>query len=106
MATRHLKILLVEDDIGFAFSLRALLDRKASFTFEFVHKTSVSDSEKQLRNAHFDVILLDLSLPDSKGLATLASIRKLSRSSPIIILTGQDQEDLGVQSMHAGAQDY
>lgn len=53
-----------------------------------------------------DVVLLDLSLPDSRGLETFERVREHAPHIPIILLTGLDDEQLGVRAVHAGAQDY
>jgi len=106
MSKKHLAILLVEDDPTFAAALQALLKRKSIFTFDLAHAATLADADQILSQRQFDVILLDLTLPDSMGLDTLNSVRKRGYSCPVIILTGRDEEDLGIQAMKAGAQDY
>lgn len=106
MSKKHLEILLVEDDPTFASALLALLKRKSIFSFNFAHATTFEDADAILSQKQVDVILLDLTLPDVKGIDTLHAVRRKSNACPVIILTGQDEEDLGVQAMKAGAQDY
>ncbi len=106
MNKKHLEILLVEDDPTFAFALQALLKRKSIFTFNFSHATTLEDADLVLSRKQFDIILLDLTLPDSEGIDTLHAVRRRGNSCPVIILTGQDEEDLGIQAMKSGAQDY
>ena len=106
MSKKHLAILLVEDDPTFAAALQALLKRKSIFSFDLAHATTFADADAILGQRSFDVILLDLTLPDISGMETLHAVRKRGNSCPVIILTGRDEEDLGVQAMKAGAQDY
>ncbi|MCC6978936.1 MAG: hybrid sensor histidine kinase/response regulator [Candidatus Melainabacteria bacterium] len=106
MSKKHLAILLIEDDPIFAAALQALLKRKSIFTFDLLHATTFAQADKVLLQTQFDVILLDLTLPDVSGLDTLHAVRKRGVSCPVIILTGRDEEDLGIQAMKAGAQDY
>jgi diguanylate cyclase (GGDEF)-like protein len=60
----------------------------------------------QLREAPFDVILLDLNLPDSQGMDTFMKVRAQARPTPILILSGLEDQTLAVQAVQAGAQDY
>ncbi len=59
-----------------------------------------------LSNDRFDVVLLDLSLPDSFGLETLKKLQALAPDIPVVVLTGADDRDLALQAMAIGAQDY
>ena len=61
---------------------------------------------KEINKNTFDVILLDSSLPDSKGLAGLTKIKKVSNDTPILMLTGMSDESIAVSALKAGAQDY
>ena len=106
MSKKHLDILLIEDDPTFASALHALLKRKSIFSFDFAHAATFEDADLILSQRQFDVVLLDLTLPDIQGIETLHAVRRRGYSCPVIILTGQDEEDLGVQAMKAGAQDY
>ncbi len=106
MYKKHVNVLLIEDDPGFAFALKSLLNRKPLFTFDLTHLTTVTSAEQLLQKACFDVIILDLTLPDSRGLDTLTRIKRASATEAIVVLTGQDQEQLAIQALHAGAQDY
>ncbi len=101
-----LKILLVEDNHGDARLIQEMLSESRTIRFELAHKKSLDEALKCLEEASFDVVLLDLSLPDSQGLETVVRTLSLAPTLPIIVLTGLDDDTLGVQSVEKGAQDY
>ncbi|MBM4264872.1 MAG: response regulator [Deltaproteobacteria bacterium] len=102
------RLLLVEDNAGDARLLRVDLDGATSdkFAFEIVHVIRLSEALAQLHAAHFDLVLLDLSLPDGWGMDTVAQVRAACASVPIVILTSLDDEDVAIEAMRLGAQDY
>ena len=128
VAARGLAILLVEDNPGDAELLQLLLGDEsdvAASGMAGVRETGrvaqpapqvtwverVSEARAALGHAEqagtpFDVVLLDLSLPDARGLATVAAVRDAAPALPIVVLTGLDDEALAVQALAAGAQDY
>ncbi len=66
----------------------------------------MADALVSLNAASFDVILLDIMLPDSSGFATIAAIRKAAPAIPLIVLTGFDDNDMAVAAVEAGVQDF
>jgi PAS domain S-box-containing protein len=100
-----MRILLVEDNPGDARLLRERLAEGGS-RFELTHVDRLSAGLECLAKSSFEVVLLDLSLPDSQGQDTVLGIRAASKSIPIVVLTGVEDEELGVRLIQAGAQDY
>ena len=102
-----IKILLVEDNPGDARLVKeTLLENKADQEFSLVWVESLKNALEQLAINHFDITLLDLSLPDSSGLKSFFSIHAQFPAMPLVILTGLDDEELGHQLLRTGAQDY
>ena len=99
-----IKILLVEDDADDARLIHDDLENASPV--QLVHVTRLAEAEQKLGERRFDVVLLDLFLPDSKGLETLRSIHARSAALPIVILTGLDDEEMGLKAVESGAQDY
>jgi diguanylate cyclase (GGDEF)-like protein len=105
-------ILLVEDNRDYASMLQMLLqiDRGGPIQVSVVqHLQQALDllsAAPAPTGPAFDAILLDLALPDSRGLATFTSLHAHAPSIPIVVLTGLADEALGLQAVHAGAQDY
>jgi two-component system, chemotaxis family, response regulator WspR len=106
MFNNVINILLVEDNSGDAFIVRKLLKTAFGTQFELATVERLSDAFTCLGSSHFDVCLLDLHLPDSKGLDSLLTLQNKITGLPIVILTGLDDEDLATQALQLGAQDY
>ena len=68
--------------------------------------TRLADAEEAVENAGVDLVLLDLSLPDSHGFETFERLLSHGRNLPILVLSGVDDESLALRMVHAGAQDY
>ncbi len=103
----HLRILVVEDNPGDVVLIRELLaSANVTDQITFHHVESLEQALRALLKERFDLILLDLSLPDSLGLESIRTIRQEALELPIIVLTGADDLELGIKSIQAGAQDY
>lgn len=74
--------------------------------YELSHVRSVADALSQLGAGGFDLVLLDLSLPDGAGLEGLLRLREIHPDTPVIALTGLNDETLAAQALQSGAQDY
>lgn len=99
------KILLVEDDSDDAEFLRRALAQHS--TSAHVTRTDrISDAVAALEDAHFDVVLLDLNLPDGRGVECVEKIQKADELVPIVVLSGHADEDFAVEILNRGAQDY
>lgn len=101
-----MKILLVEDNLGDAELLQEILSEFGEEQFTFAHVWRVSEALKQLVQTEFDVVLLDLSLPDSWGLETLMQVQTQAPTIPVVILTGSQDEEQAIEAVRKGAQDY
>src|SRR6266566_959563 len=102
-----LHILLVEDDPGQAALLRETLTDIEQLDIEVTHVTRLGEAKQQLRSGSgFDVVLLDLSLPDSRGLSSLTGLLDTAQDVPIVVLTAMDDQALAIQALRSGAQDY
>lgn len=101
-----MRLLLVEDNPGDARLIRERLREVDGAEFELVHATGLDEAFRLLGEAPFDVVLLDLMLPDSQGLDTLARIRGRAPRVATVVLTGLLDEAIGISAVKAGAQDY
>lgn len=108
MKDNTVRILLVEDDPEDALLLRRLLEREveAGFRPAIEEAPSLAGAQMRLAQGGVDVVLLDLMLPDSRGLDTAAALLTRFAKVPIVVLTGLSDEALALQAVRRGAQDY
>jgi diguanylate cyclase (GGDEF)-like protein len=106
MSNAMAKILLVEDNPGDVRLIKEALSEIAKLRFELIHCETLSQALEFCSQKVPDAILLDLGLPDSQGLDTVRRVHGAAPQTPIAVLTVRDEEDLAIQSLHEGAQDY
>ena len=106
MPTKPIRILLVEDNPGDARLIKETLSDAAAGHFELICTERLEVALEHVGQHEFDVILLDLSLPDSSGLHTFERMHAQAPMIPTIVLTGIDVETLGTEAVQKGAQDY
>ncbi|OUL27919.1 hybrid sensor histidine kinase/response regulator [Nostoc sp. RF31YmG] len=122
MEKNIIHILLVEDSPTDAMLLRQVLSRANPGEWQMTHVERLSEAidisrestrqisddsqQESFREHRFDVVLLDLHLPDSTGLDTVKEYRAAVPDISVVVLSGLDNEDLALQAMSEGAQDY
>lgn len=105
-ATVKLRVLHVEDNPIDAMRARQMLSRARSIKAEVETVPSLSVALERLGQIGFDVVLLDLNLPDSEGLETFSSLSCASPATPVVVLTSAAEEALGMAAVQLGAQDF
>jgi len=103
---KPIRVLLIEDNPGDIRLIQEMIKDVGYNKFELIIKENLTDGIQSLSENEFQVILLDLSLPDSFGLDTFTRILDKAPETPIIILTGTDDQELAVEAVKSGAQDY
>lgn len=104
---RQFKVLLIEDNPGDAFLIKFYLEEESvSSAYELEHTEFLEEGLKKLDDNSYDVVLLDLGLPDSNGLDTLKKLLDHSPETLVIVLTGLTDEEMGVKTVQMGAQDF
>jgi len=106
-----LKVLSIEDDIAYASLLQLQLTRiQANRSnipqVQLTHVCVFTEAEALLKTEHYDLVLLDMSLPEIQGIDALRRIRTLMPVLPVIVLTALDDDDLALMAIRLGAQDY
>jgi Flp pilus assembly CpaE family ATPase len=101
-----LRVLLVEDNAVSAQLVKTMLARAETSAFDVESTETLMGALDMIGRGNFDVILLDLSLPDSEGLGTLSTIRVHAPQIPVLVLTGSDNDTLASSALQHGAQDY
>jgi diguanylate cyclase (GGDEF)-like protein len=99
-------VLLIEDNPTDVLLLREAVGEDALASFEFTIAESLKLGLDFLRNEQFDVILLDLGLPDSQGLSSFESVSSAFPEKPVVVLSGTADQSLALEAVQSGAQDY
>ena len=100
------KVLLVEDNPQEAELIEDLLSGISGKYILLTKVERLSEAQQRLNQENFDIILLDLSLPDSLGIETVARIQEYGVKVPIVVLTAQNDEELALRLISVGVQDY
>ncbi len=101
-----LKVLLVEDDQEFADILRIRLSKEKDPRLEITCLPTLQQAMESLAKKTWDLILLDLMLPDSSGIETFTTLRSQARHTPVVIMSGLDSDSLAIDAVRKGAEDY
>ncbi|BCS52244.1 PAS domain S-box protein [Geobacter sp. SVR] len=106
MEAPTIKVLVIEDNPAHAAMIQEMLaeSRKPAFTVQ--HVRYLAEGLEQLSGSAFDVILIDLGLPDSQGLETALAVRKQATLTPIVVMTALDDEDAALKALQLDIQDY
>src|SRR5271154_4324700 len=99
-------LLIVEDNPGDARLLSEMFKEQGSHNTELTHAECMSEAEKYLSERTFDLIVLDLGLPDAQGLEAVRRAHAAAPHIPLVVLTGCDDELLADQVLREGAQDF
>ena len=97
------KILLIEDDISFCKLLEKFLIKKA---YDVTIAFSAEEARLQIKKESFNLILMDIRLPDSDGIALMTEFKNLNPEIPVILMTGYSDVNTAVKAMKNGAADY
>jgi CheY-like chemotaxis protein len=103
---KNITILLIEDNSGDAYLVEEYLEEFANFSYELMTVETLCEALCVLKEQLFDVILLDLELPDSYGINTFFRIHNQNPLIPIIILTGLNDKTIESHATKKGAHDF
>jgi signal transduction histidine kinase len=104
----HVKVLLIEDDPDYTMLMNMYVNEACgdSLRYELGSAVSLQSGLDLLARQDFDIVLLDLMLPDSRGIDTLQAVRAKAPSLPVVVLTNLDQDAVGTEAIAQGAQDF
>ena len=106
MTNRAIRVLLIEDNPGDARLIQEILAEARGSRFEVKWTDRLAAARECLADGEIDLVLLDLSLPDSQGLDTFAKVHTHVPHMPVVVLSGLDDETLAITAVQDGAQDY
>jgi diguanylate cyclase (GGDEF)-like protein len=101
-----IQVLLIEDNPADALLLREAVREDALSSFEFTVAESLTSGLELLRDEQFDVVLLDLGLPDSQGLKSFEMVHSAFPEKPVVVLSGSADQRMALEAVQSGAQDY
>lgn len=103
----NIRLLLVEDNLGDVDLVKQYIRQSEILSFELNHATRLGEALKQVADHHFDVVLLDLSLPDGQGIDQIVPcMQEAAPDAAIIVLTGHDDDESAFDTLRQGVQDY
>ncbi len=100
------RLLLVEDNPVDALWIKEALQDASSSKFVICHLECLAGAKEQLEKESFNVLVLDLGLPDSQGIETFLEVKNIAPDIPIVVMSGLDDETLALEAVRGGAQDY
>lgn len=106
MQSQELNVLLLEDNEGDAFLIKFYLEESTAPVFKVSHAADMQTALDFLSKGKFDLILSDMNLPDSFGMDTIKTILAKHPGNLIIVLTGLTDEEVGLETVRYGAQDF
>ena len=106
MIDKQIKVLLIEDNPTDVRLIQKMVAEKSWASFDLTCVDKLQDGLKHLVNGSADIVLLDLNLPDSKGLGTFVQVHAQESAVPVVVLTGLNDEKIGLEAVQKGAQDY
>jgi|GEM_PF-1699884 len=103
----ELQVLLIEHNLEDVNNIQSMLKNVTlKHSFRLTRTNQLSSALERLRAGGIDLLLLNLDLPDSKGLRGLDILQKFAKNLPVVILTGEQDEKEGIEALQRGAQDY
>ena len=106
MIYQVIRVLLVEDMVMIAKINAQMLKKSPTNRYAVTHKVDLAGAVAALKAEDFDVVLLDLNLPDSRDLDTLAKVVETAPEIPVIVLTASNDDEVGLRAVKVGAQDF
>jgi DNA-binding response OmpR family regulator len=106
MEPKTIRVLLIEANLEDVAFLRMVLRMVDGTVFQLETAPTLARGLERMAAGDVDVILLDLTLPDSEGMETFEVVKAQCGGVPVIVLSGEDDETVALRAVHAGAEDY
>lgn len=101
-----MNLLIIDDNKADIVLIQKMLEKIGDDSLSFESASSFTEGLNYIKNIKFDLVLLDLGLPESKGAETLGNMSKLLAEQAVIVLTGLSDEQIGIDAIKMGAQDF
>jgi two-component system cell cycle response regulator len=104
MMGENIRVLVVEDNPAYARLIKEVLGESGGFEIE--HESGLEAAEARLMQGDLDLLVLDLGLPESRGIETYHRLREAADRIPVVVLSGLDDQQVAMEAVRQGAQDY
>jgi two-component system cell cycle response regulator len=106
MDSKIIKILYVEDEIDHAILIGEFINEIKDVNYEMTHVQKLDEALLELDNESYDIIMLDLSLPDKQGLDTITTVCERAPDIPVVVMTSLEDESMAIKALQKGAEEY
>ncbi|GAX60296.1 two-component sensor kinase [Candidatus Scalindua japonica] len=106
MDDKRIKILYVEDGIDHAILMGKIINEIKNINCEMTHVPQLGEALLELDNEHYDIVMLDLTLPDKQVLDTITRVCERSPEIPVVVMTSMEDEAMAVKALQKGAEEY
>jgi two-component system cell cycle response regulator len=106
MDNKIIRILYVEDEIDHAILIGELIEEIKNVKYEMTHVQKLEEALFELNNERYDIVMLDLSLPDKQGLDTITAVCERAPDIPIVVMTSLEDEAMAIKALQRGAEEY
>lgn len=106
MDDQIIKILYVEDNIEDVLLIKEFIKEIKNVHYELTHAQQLNEALLEIENDNYDIIMLDLSLPDKQGLDIITRVCERAPDIPVVVMTGMDDETMAIKALQKGAEEY
>ncbi|KHE91184.1 MAG: GGDEF domain-containing response regulator [Candidatus Scalindua rubra] len=106
MDNKIIKILYVEDEIDHAILIGEFIKEIKDVHYEMTHVQQLEEALLELDNDRYDIVMLDMSLPDKQGLDTVTAVCERAPEIPVVVMTSMDDESMAIKALQRGAEEY
>ncbi len=106
MDCKIIKILYVEDEIDHAILIGELIEEIANVNYEMIHVQKLDEALVELDNERYDIVLLDLSLPDIQGVDSITTVCERAPDIPVVVMTSLEDESMAIMALQKGAEEF
>lgn len=106
MDDQIIKILYVEDNIEDVLLIKEFIKEIKNVHYELTHAQQLNEALLEIEHDNYDIIMLDLSLPDKQGLDIITRVCERAPDIPVVVMTGMDDETMAIKALQKGAEEY
>ncbi|MCP4251965.1 MAG: GGDEF domain-containing response regulator [Candidatus Scalindua sp.] len=106
MDGKIIKILYVEDEIDHAILIGELIEEIKNVNYEMTHVQQLEEALLELDNERYDIVMLDLSLPDKQGVDTITTVCERAPGIPVVVMTSMKDESMAIKALQKGAEEF